>query len=139
METKMLTSIYLLAMVLLISSFSVACYGGLTKTKAESAIYEWSRMVKGSGGNTGGEGTLAGPTDLIVTGIQEFPQENAAKVFLKFDEFKFKNGTLSYSGSGTATFSHFTDGRWVLSKVEMSDRSWTGEQVKNQGNDIIAK
>lgn len=56
---------------------------------------------------------------VTVRGIQEVPKENAAKVDLTFSNFRFKaNGSeRTYSGPGTAIFTHYNDGRWVLIKV----------------------
>jgi hypothetical protein len=59
-----------------------------------------------------------------VTGVQELPQENAAKAFLKFQNAPINHscpGERMYSGPGEATFSHFTDGRWVLTKISTSE------------------
>jgi len=59
-----------------------------------------------------------------VAGIQEMPQQNMARASLYFSHcefaFHFKNaqpGTRDYSGSAEAVFTHYNDGRWVLTQV----------------------
>jgi hypothetical protein len=84
--------------------------GKLTNSMAEGALRRWV-----SSGN------------VTVTGIQEIPQENAAKVDVTFSNFKFKTTGImggqverNYSGPGVAVFTHYNDGRWVLTKVSTS-------------------
>lgn len=80
--------------------------GKLTAAKAESTLKRWV---------TDGE--------VAVRGIQDLPKENAAKVDLNFTNLKFRanngfgNGERNYTGAGTAIFTHYNDGRWVLTKV----------------------
>ena len=78
--------------------------GKLTNAKAQRAVDKWI-------GNAG---------KVVVQGIQESPQENAAKVYLSFTDFRHKTdygAQKNYSGSGVALFIHYTDGRWFLTKV----------------------
>jgi hypothetical protein len=84
--------------------------GKLTNNMAEGALKRW-----------------ASSGDVTVTGIQEIPQENAAKVDVTFSNFKFKSTGImggkverNYSGPGVAVFTHYNDGRWVLTKVSTS-------------------
>ena len=85
--------------------------GKLTNAKAEQAIQSW--MKKGT---------------VTVIGIQEVPQENAAKVDIRFNDFRWNSkgnmferaGERSYSGPAVAVFTHYNDGRWVLVKVTTS-------------------
>ena len=80
--------------------------GKLTQSKAQNALSRWVK-----------NGTVA------VKGIQEIPKENAAKVDVTFTNFKFKANTAlgeqeqNYTGPGIAIFTHYNDGRWVLTKV----------------------
>lgn len=64
--------------------------GKLTNSMAEGALKRW-----------------ASSGDVTVTGIQEIPQENAAKVDVRFSNFKFKTTGImggqverNYSGPG---------------------------------------
>jgi hypothetical protein len=59
-----------------------------------------------------------------VTGVQELPQENSARALLTFQNAPINHscpGERMYSGPGEATFSHFTDGRWLLTKISTSE------------------
>lgn len=91
----------------------------LTTSKAQNAIDVW---VKGTG-STGGAVTVAG--------IQEIPQQNIAKADLIYSDFQFLSRERNmfgapvqveknYSGPGVATFTHYNDGRWVLTQVSTS-------------------
>ena len=58
---------------------------------------------------------------IVVTGVQEIPQQNAASATLLFSNFNVRQqglfgGTITraYTGPGEATLTHYTDGRWVL-------------------------
>jgi hypothetical protein len=83
------------------SSTSSTNAGKLTTEKAESTLNRWV-----SGGQ------------VTVRGIQE--SGNAAQADLTFTDFAFTlkgGGGGTYSGAGTAIFTHYNDGRWVLTKV----------------------
>ena len=100
-----------IALVLLICFYTANGSGGkLTTQKAQQAVSQWS------GGG------------LIVTGVQELPQQNAATAAISFANFNVRQQGLfgmtsnrMYSGPGEATFTHFTDGRWVLVKVSTAE------------------
>jgi len=79
--------------------------GKLTNEKAQSAIQRW--MSSGT---------------VSVQGIQEVPQENAARVDITFTNFKYNDTGFqrNYSGPAVAIFAHYNDGRWVLSKISTS-------------------
>lgn len=81
--------------------------GKLTTAKAQSALETWVRTKNG--------GTVE------VIGIQDLPQENAAKADIKFTKLDFARGESHYSGPGVAIFTHYNDGRWVLSRVQTSE------------------
>lgn len=59
---------------------------------------------------------------FTIKGIQELPQQNAAKVDitadLAWDEQYI--GKKYYKGPGTAILTHYTDGRWALTEVGMT-------------------
>lgn len=85
-----------------------------------------------------------------VTGIQELPQENVATVNVSFSNFSFTRNELvyneqrhgwyegwvpkTYTGPGVANFTHYNDGRWVMTKVVtlQGDKSthWNGLSVE---------
>lgn len=78
--------------------------GKLTTDKAESTLNRWV-----SGGR------------VAVRGIQE--SGNAAQADLTFTDFAFTlkgGGGGTYTGPGVAVFTHYNDGRWVLTKVATS-------------------
>jgi len=61
---------------------------------------------------------------LTVQGVQELPQENAAKVDFMVQRLEWNEqyiGKKSYQGPGTAVFTHYSDGRWVLTNVRMTN------------------
>ena len=73
------------------------------------------------------------PGQVKVNGVREIPQQNAAMVDLTITNFVYnlpKNdaitayamgpggGQRTYSGKATATFIHYTDGRWVLNRID---------------------
>jgi hypothetical protein len=90
---------------------SSADSGKLTNEKAQRALDKWMR----------GEGKV------IIQGIQD--QGNSARADLIFQDFKYKTRDPFYgntvnkkfSGSGYAVFTHYTDGRWILTKVQTSN------------------
>lgn len=87
--------------------------GKLTNAKAQRALDQWV-------------GTRDGK--IVVQGIQEVPQENIAKTDIRFDNFQWKSKSAftgqpvsrQYSGPGFAIFTHYNDGRWVLTRVQTS-------------------
>ncbi len=50
------------------------------------------------------------------------------KSMSKFSGFKHgpDGAEMVYSGPGVAYFSHYNDGRWILTRVEASGRAWNG-------------
>ena len=60
-----------------------------------------------------------------VRGIQEVASENAAVAQLSFSNLGYNlrdqilggQRSKTYSGPGTAIFTHYNDGRWVLTKI----------------------
>lgn len=109
-RSKVMFLVALLGIVGCSKSTGVSSYidpdaGKLTNEKAQIAIQRWMSS-----------GTVA------VQGIQEVPQENAARVDITFTNFKFKDTGFqrNYSGPGIAIFAHYNDGRWVLNKISTS-------------------
>ena len=82
--------------------------GKLTTDKAQRALNTW--VSSGS---------------VTVRGIQEVPTENAAVAQLSFSNLGYNlhdplfggEKSKTYSGAGTAIFTHYNDGRWVLTKI----------------------
>jgi hypothetical protein len=70
---------------------------------------------------------FAAPGTVSFSGVQEIPQFNSAGVNLTLTNFRYKSGdtTLTYSGPASATFTHYTDGRWVLSQVNTESQGMT--------------
>lgn len=97
--------------------------GRLTTEKAKNALDRWNSnrgLVAMKGG-----------------GVREIPAQSAAIAEISVSNFTFNvkgGGTKTIaSGNGTATFSHFTDGRWVLSKINIDDgwMNWSFEPNLN--------
>jgi hypothetical protein len=80
----------------------------LTTSRAQATLNKWMASRAGK---------------VEVLGVQEFPQQNNAKADLKFASLPVKDAIWgradSYSGSGTAIFTHYTDGRWVLTEIDI--------------------
>jgi hypothetical protein len=84
--------------------------GKLTNDKAQNALNTWVGRYAGA--------------SMIVVGIRELPQENAAIADLRINNFRFTIDTGYVrmnkecpSCSGTARFSHYSDGRWMLTTL----------------------
>lgn len=94
--------------------------GKLTTANAQAALEKWIRTKNG--------GTVE------VIGIQELPQENAAKADIKFTKLDYARGEEIYTGPGSAIFTHYSDGRWVLSRVQTSQawnsRTWDSLSIE---------
>ena len=91
----------------------------LTSEQAEAALKRWMANCNPK-----------------VTGIHELPGQSAATVNVQFSNFRFTRNERvldqekmafserpvpkQYSGPGIATFTHFNDGRWVLTGVTTS-------------------
>jgi len=94
----------------------------LTREKAMQAVFQW--RVAAFVCRCGGPCTGSGGSPVEVTGVQELPQENSARAVLNFQSAPINHscpGERIYSGPGEATFSHYTDGRWVLTKISTSE------------------
>jgi hypothetical protein len=82
--------------------------GRLTQAKAQNALNRWV-----SSGN------------VSVLGVQEVSAENAAIAQLSFSNLGYTahdpifggDHPQTYSGAGTAIFTHYNDGRWVLTRI----------------------
>ena len=108
------------ARFLYVSAITALCLAGcsqnqlistaqLSTATAQKTIDQWIK--------SGGKAT--------VNGVQELPQENTARADLTISNFTFQQATgfggvrpRTYSGPGTAIFTHYNDGRWVLSQIE---------------------
>jgi hypothetical protein len=79
----------------------------LTEAKAQSAVQTWIARTKNGG-------------SVAVLGLQDLPQQNSAKADLSFTNLQYRDqalGPQTFSGKGSALFTHYTDGRWVLTQV----------------------
>ena len=117
------------ASVLLLLFVLSGCSRNLTTYKARKAVLKWSKQVKTSGPGSGtselsSEEVSNNSGPIVIKGIQELPQENAAKVDLEFNSFNLSGSAPPYSGTGVATFAHYNDGTWVLKKVSVSGKEW---------------
>lgn len=55
---------------------------------------------------------------LTLTGVQEMPQENRATARFNYSQCERMKGTIGApDGQGHAKFTHYNDGRWVLTDV----------------------
>ena len=107
--------------------------GQLTKSKAQSALNHWAltARVNTSGASAPMSWSDKPMDDLSVSGVQETPQENSARADVRFNSFRYGRGNAdSYTGNGVATFSHYNDGRWALTKVEIPGREWSNLSVE---------
>ena len=132
------------ALTLALMVLSVGCgKGQLTKENAQRTLDRWKNdiAVKGIEPNRPVTGTAGGggpvKSDLVVQGVQEIPQENSAKVNIEFNNFEYGGAKFTYTGSGVAIFSHYNDGRWVLTRVETPQKVWEGKQVKYGGTEEV--
>jgi hypothetical protein len=69
---------------------------------------------------------------IQVRGVREIPSENSAIADLDISGVMVPSAwgpPHPYNGPGVATFSHYTDGRWVLTKIQVSNEYhwWTLE------------
>ena len=87
--------------------------GKLTTEKAQRAMDTWIRSVRGT---------------ARVQGVQEITQNNAAIADVKFTDLPAKDGfqrDVLFSGMGKASFTHYSDGRWVLKRVDIMHQNQT--------------
>lgn len=94
----------------------------LTNNRANQALLNW--FMNAFACRCNGPCVSSGGLPYTVTGIQELPQENAARAVLTFKDARINQscpGARIYSGPGEARFDHYTDGRWVLAKVSTSE------------------
>lgn len=89
----------------------------LEKDKAQNALNQWA-------GNSG---------KIEVIGVQEMPQQNMARADIKFVNFTHSS-LNNYTGHGTAIFSHYNDGRWMLitvtAKSSYDSVTWNGVSIE---------
>lgn len=105
------------AIGLLCASAVGASSGTLTDDGARAAINQW----------------LAGEGQVQIIGVQEVPAESGARADIVLSGFVWnapKNDAVTayvmgpgggkrvYNGAATAIFIHYTDGRWLLSRVD---------------------
>jgi hypothetical protein len=122
---------------LLLLLLLVGCSGKLTIYEARIAVLRWEQKVRYNSQCRDGCSLAAdevknntGP--MVIAGIQELPQENAARVDLVFNNFKygFSGSEQSYTGPGVAILSRYNDGTWILRKVSFAEREWDNLNIK---------
>jgi hypothetical protein len=109
-------------LILLVILYVAGGGSGLSKSKAEQAIFQWQigAWVCRCGGSCTGSGGLP----VSVTGVQEMPQQNSARAVLAFENAPINHscpGERMYTGPGEAIFNRFTDGRWLLARISTSE------------------
>jgi hypothetical protein len=83
----------------------------LSSQRAERILHKWNPESR----NT-----------LSVSGVEEVPVMGGAEAHLTLKEFKYETGGFGkplpqvYTGTGSAIFRHYTDGRWVLDSVKLN-------------------
>jgi hypothetical protein len=108
-----------LVLCILLGFMGCSSSGNLTNSMAENALKKW---MPGS--------------NAKVTGIQEIPQQNVATADVMFSNFSFTRNEQvfdparqgfyegwvpkTYSGPGVASFTHYNDGRWIMTRVVTS-------------------
>jgi hypothetical protein len=100
------------------STVTAPSVANLTTENGQAALNRWMSIADPSGGRV-----------TIVGGIREVPSQNIATADVQLSNFHYQSargyGQRLYSGLGTATFVHYTDGRWVLTRIETAD-AWYG-------------
>lgn len=101
--------------------------GKLTTAKAQDAVDRAMEAFKSKLGDNMDDNAKA-----VVQGVQEIPEQNMAQA-----EVRYINAAAGCAGvgtvpwkSGVATFKHYNDGRWVLTKLS------TGEMMCYPGADF---
>jgi hypothetical protein len=83
--------------------------GSLTTVRAQKTVNLFVQHHEGS---------------IQVRGVREIPQQNSAVADLDISGLLIPGvGTTPhpYSGPGIATFSHYTDGRWALTRIQVTN------------------
>ena len=102
------------AIFFIVTALGCSGSGHLSNEAAARAIVKWSGDP---------------PAVLEIKGVLEIPQQNIAKVDIQFSDFHYNKrdaffgGTKprDYAGPGVAIFTHYNDGRWVLTHLETSE------------------
>ena len=63
------------------------------------------------------EKRIVGKGKATVTGVQDRPQENIAIASITYTDLAMECGGHEDWSSGQAIFTHYNDGRWVLTKL----------------------
>lgn len=108
LRTALLTSKLVVCVSILMLS---ACSSSkLTSNRVQRTLDKW---VKDSG--VGGQ--------IAVQGIQENPQDNTAKADAAISAVQYKQlgQAKIYSGPGVVESTHYNDGRWVITKILLTN------------------
>ena len=109
----------------LVISLMVSCgKARLTNDQVGQALLTWQLNTGVFMCVCGGPCTSTLGPPVTVVGIQDLPQQNAARAELTFNKAVFHQGCpnqKNYTGPGEAMFIHYTDGRWILEKISTSE------------------
>lgn len=93
--------------------------GALTRESAQRAVDKAFESMKRIGAN---ELIIAPQNSATVQGVQELPQENAARASVTYSGVVIRHGVISGPArQGVAVFTHYNDGRWVLTQLLTDD------------------
>jgi hypothetical protein len=118
------------ALLLLVLVSSAGCGKPLRSEGVQAAVDQALDFTKKGGA-------------VRVVGVQEFPQRNEARADLVFASFQYNAGSMKlpkpknevtplqpspeyrytqeYSGQGVAILKHYSDGRWMLTRIDFND------------------
>lgn len=122
-----------LAVIILIIALLACSSGKLSDSKAQAALNHWaiSTRVDLTGAQAPMTWNDQPRSDLQVKGVHESPNDNSATADIQFNAFRYGRGSSDvFTGKGTATFSHYNDGRWVLTKIDFPGRQWNDLSVE---------
>jgi len=97
----------------------------LTRANAQAAVQTWIDSAMNGG-------------SVTISELHLIPENRSAEGYLKFKNLRYvlaDKGPRNYSGRGFAIFSHYVDGRWVLTQVATAN----GQQSIIQNTIIEAK
>jgi hypothetical protein len=123
--------------LLLLASALIGC-AGLSTKNVRIALLHWANSVEtplplGTTGSSelGSDEVNNNAGEIVVVGIKE-TQESSDVVDLEFNNFDYDDfgRSRTFSGKGTAFFSKYNDGTWILDKVSIPGKEWTNIREK---------
>lgn len=118
--------------------FALVGCGGLSTKNVRIALLHWANSVEpplppGTTGSSelGADEVNNNTGEIVVVGIKE-TKESSAVVDIEFSNFDFDDfgRSRTFSGKGTAFFSKYDDGTWVLDKVSIPGKEWNDIREK---------